>query len=181
MIGLENGSWVYENICKAVIKYCDFGLRETEKYYRMAKIAAYKPTHKEVSFELPDEKGLKFSICIFVPIIIGLQMSDIEKYNDFVNGKNSAPLIDILGDNDIAIGYLSSLLDDLETYNLTDNNQMKKVKLSDKLNLVYDVVFGESNNNEMKSTDIGQYEFSHQMKRTILNVVNMQSDYTSYE
>ncbi|MEL7658172.1 MAG: P-loop NTPase fold protein, partial [Bacillota bacterium] len=44
-IGLNSGSYIYETICKAVIKNNHFELREIAKYYRLAKIAAYKPTH----------------------------------------------------------------------------------------------------------------------------------------
>ena len=46
-IGLENGSWVYESVCKQVVEMFNMGLREIAKFYRVAKTVAYKPTHKE--------------------------------------------------------------------------------------------------------------------------------------
>jgi hypothetical protein len=68
-LGLDNGSYAYKSVCKSVIEYCGVELREIEKFYRMAKIAAYKPTHNNHYFGFSDGNALQFSLCIIVPIV----------------------------------------------------------------------------------------------------------------
>ena len=66
-IGLENGSWVYESVCKQVVEMFNMGLREIAKFYRVAKTVAYKPTHKEHDqwlFAFSDGTGRQF--CFYV-------------------------------------------------------------------------------------------------------------------
>ena len=179
-IGLEDGTWVYETICKAVIETYSFGLREIEKYYRMAKVAAYKPTHNGSFSGFSDGNAMEFSLCIIVPIIIGLRMIDIKLYNDFIEGKNPQPLLDIMGDRDIARGLCSTLLGRNETYAEAQENQTT-VKLSDKLSLVYTALFDDSSRTDWGETRIGSCSFSQRTKDATLRVTSLLSDYASYD
>ena len=98
-IGLENGSWVYESVCKQVVEMFNMGLREIAKFYRVAKTVAYKPTHKEHDqwlFAFSDGTGRQFCFLCIVPLMIGLNMCDRPRYNKFIQGRNGSPLIELL-------------------------------------------------------------------------------------
>ena len=183
MIGLENGSWVYESVCKAVIDYCDFGLREIEKYYRMAKIAAFNPTHNNSYYGFSDGNGLQFSLSIILPIIIGLRMKDFDLYNQFVTGENVEPLIDIMGDGTIANAFCNGLLERGETYDkrFREDEEKKLVRLEDKLTEVYQALFVGNNRTPWDEIHIGEYSFSKQTKEKIMRAASMLSEYASYE
>lgn len=184
MIGLEDGSWVYESVCKAVINYCGFGLREIEKYYRMAKIAAFTPTHNRSYYGFSDGNGLQFSLSIIVPIVIGLRMKDHSLYNQFVTGENVAPLIEVMGHGDIAQGFCNGLLErGTETYdNKCRGEEGKKlVRLEDKLTEVYNALFGDNNRRPWDEVNVGEYSFSTETKEKIMRAASMLSDYSSYE
>ena len=180
-LGLDNGSWIYESVCKAVIEYLGLGLREIEKYYRFAKIAAYKPTHQRSGYDFSDEKANQFSLCIIVPIVIGLRMVNTELYDDFITGKNPNPLLDIVGDGDIARGYCSALLNRSESYDADPKAQTTHVSLRDKLVLAYKALFDDSMRGEYDETRVGEYTFSKRTKSLVLRVSSMISEYANYE
>lgn len=178
-IGLDNGTWVYESVCREVIDYCGFELRETEKFYRMAKIAAYRPTHDSRVVGFFDGGTMQFALLIIVPIMIGLRMRDIDQYNAFVEGRDSKPLIDIMGDGDIAQGLCNALLDNGETYS-EPREQEVKVLLSDKLHAAYLALFGAHKSGYRKEDHIGKYTFDSHIKDEVLKAASMLSDYATY-
>lgn len=179
-IGLENGAWVYEAVCKSVVETFSMGLRETEKFYRMARLAAYKPTHNHSYSGFSDGNAIQFSLCIIVPVILGLRMTDIQLYNDFIAGKNPQPLLDIMGERDIARGICSTLLDRNETYEEAKEKQTT-VKLSDKLRSAYTALFDDSSRSDWGETHIGSCTFSQQTKAATLRATSLLSEFASYE
>ena len=180
-IGLEDKKWSFESICKAVIGYFGFSLREVEKFYRHTRIAVYRPTHDHGQFDFADEKAEEFSLCLIVPIVIGLKMKDISLYNDFINGKYPEPLCSIFGDGDIAKAFCSGLLEPTETYDIKLKDRREYVHLTEKLQQVYRVVFAGSDTDKAGQAQIGVYSFSKQLKDQILKAASMLSDYADYE
>lgn len=178
-IGLADGMWVYESVCKAVIETYSFSLRELEKYYRMARVAAYEATHNQRFYDFSDENALSFSLHIVVPIIIGLRMIDAKLYNDFIAGNNPQPLIDVIGDRDIARGICSTLLDKNETYADSVENRTT-VKLQDKLCLAYAALLKDSSRTEWGEKRIGSCLFTQRTKNVTLQVSSLLSNYASY-
>ncbi len=180
-IGLENEQWVFETVCKAVIRHYSFGLRETEKFYRTAKIAAYKPTHKNNYLGFLDGDAL--SLHIIVPIIIGLRMANMTLYYDFINGKNSKPLIDIMEGGDIGSSICSMLLEQNETYDEEHHtDEQIVVSLADKLNQAYNALFViEDYDHPWRERRVGQCTFRKQTKERIMSVTSLLSEYTSFD
>lgn len=178
-LGLDNG-YAFESVCKSVIEYCHFELREIEKFYRIAKIAAYEPTHHRTYWGFSEGEALQFSLCIVVPIVIGLRMSNRVLYNDFIHGRNSEPLIQVLGSGDIAKGYCSSLLNQTETYG-TPKNQEKNVLLTDKLDLVYKALFEENGGTSGREIRVGECTFSRQTREAVMRATSLLSEFTSFE
>lgn len=181
-IGLDNMQYTYEYVCRLVVDYCHFEVREIGKFYRMAKVAAYIPTHDNKSRPFSDGKGFEFSMCSIVPIIIGLSMTDLSLYNEFIEGKNSQPLLDILGDRDQAKYYFcSELLGPSETY---EDNPMDKTKttvsLSDKLTAAYIALFSKKEESLLDSTKVGECTFTYYTREIVLKTASLLSEYAMY-
>ena len=59
----------------------------------------------------------KFFLLIYIiPILEGLKIVDISLYDEFVNGENSKPIMDIYKESDVGDWMASKLLNDDESY-----------------------------------------------------------------
>ena len=180
-IGFDN-YLVFEDVCKAVIRHYSFGLREIEKFYRTAKIAASAPVHSKSFTGFPDGNGFTIGLVLFVPVIIGIQLVDTSLYYDFINGKNSKPLLEIIGDGEIARGICSMLLEQDETYDVEQHNSKQTVVLlEDKLNQAYNALFSKEYDYTRREIDVGNCSFSKQTRDKIMRITSMLSEYTSFE
>lgn len=180
-IGLSNGSHVYEAVCREVIKKNHFELREIAKFYHLAKVAAYKPTHNgNNQFIFPEHKALQFCLMCVVPTMIGIKISNFERYNAFVQGKDSSPLIEVMSSNKFATGLISSLLNHKETYNEPKQEGEVKVKLTDKLNDIYKALFSHDYTNDTYDITIGDLEFSQKTRDTIMRAESLLTGYSDF-
>lgn len=183
-IGLNNGSYVYEAVCKTVIEQNHFSLREIAKFYRMAKVAAYAPTHdnNRYDFSFPDEKATQFCLMFLVPIIIGLKISNFSKYEAFIGGKDSSPLRDLLINTEIGSGLRRNLLSSNETYDETEQTErIKLVSIEAKLEALYDALFIRQYTSQSYSVQIGQMRFGRETRATLLRAVSALSKYANFE
>lgn len=179
-IGLDE-SYTFEIICKSVINYCNFGLREIEKFYRMAKVAAYEPTHNKHSLDYREAQNARhLSFCIIAPIAIGLRMMDTTLYNDFLNGEKPDLLYTIIGDSDINRGIFHTLLNNNETYDETVNDSQVRVLLKDKLTEMYQTLFCENGITEFNEIYIGGCAFNNRIKESVLRIISGLSEYMSF-
>ena len=117
-LGLYNSSNIYETVCKNLINRYHLSIREQLKFYRVAKTAAFKPTHLHQYY--PSEDTYVFCCMIIVPLLIILSMVDSSLYNDFVKGRNGAPLIEFYKDTGVSNYLVKKLFDRSE--NKSDNS-----------------------------------------------------------
>lgn len=179
-IGLDNGSFVYEKICREVIKVNHFELREIAKYYRLAKAAAYKPTHSRYQVGFSDENALQFCLMCVVPIMIGVKISNTECYNAFVKGKDSSPFIEVMGSGKLGISTCSLLLKNNETFDEATQQDKVSVKLVDKLNAVYEALFAHDYSNGTYEKIIGDLQFSQKTRNDLIRAVSLLSDFSDF-
>lgn len=177
-IGLETG-YGLEKIARKVIDVYDMELREVTRFYRQVKTAAYEPTHesKKWDFSFLDGRGKQFLIMYVVPILIGLKIVDMSLYEEFVNGKNSKPFMDIYKDSREGEWMLSRVLNADESY--TEGGK-KLVTKEEKLQELYNAIFVTEYTNGMYHTILGDYEFSEDSKRFVKSVEGMLSVYADY-
>ena len=71
------------------------------------------------------------------PILVGLKIVDISLYNDFVNGKNSKPLMDIYKESDLEDWLCSGLLNRDEAFEEIEGKTL--VTVEQKLQSLYEV------------------------------------------
>lgn len=179
-IGLES-SYGLEEISRKVIDTYNMELREITRFYRQVKTAAYEPTHdsKKWDFAFPAGRGRQLLLMFITPILVGLKIVDISLYNDFINGKNSKPLMDIYKDSDLGEWLCSKLLNKDESYRETDGKTL--VTVEQKLQSLYEAVFVTEYTNRIYHTMIGDFEFNSESKDFVKNVESMLSVYADYQ
>ena len=167
-IGLESG-YVLEDVCKRIIETYNMELRELSRFYYQIKLAVYNPTHDKGkwNFMFPDEKGKQLILLYIVPILVGLKIVDITLYNEFVDGKNAQPLIDIYLDSEIGERLVRGLS--------VDNEVIEKSDVKQKLQELYEAIFKTEYTNNSYETTIGDYAFDCNSKAFAKTTASMLS------
>lgn len=177
-INFENSYYTFDIVCNAVIENYDLQLREIAKFIRLAKIAAYEPTHESRKFKFlfSDGKAKQFCLIYIVPIMIGLKICNINLYDKFVSGNDYTPLIEVM--NKFQHHNFNDLLNSDETFDEKEIDK-KLVTLEDKLKQIYDALFVTVYSSNHYQTVMGNYDFENTTKDFLLRTVNMLSQYTS--
>ena len=173
-IGLESG-YVLEDVCKRIIETYNMELRELSRFYYQIKLAVYNPTHDKGkwNFIFPDEKGKQLILLYIVPILVGLKIVDITLYNEFVDGKNAQPLIDIYLDSEIGERLVRGLS--------VDNEVIEKSDVKQKLQELYEAIFKTEYTNNSYETTIGDYAFDCNSKAFAKTTASMLSVYADFQ
>lgn len=176
-IGLRDQYGYYEKVCKAVMRYCNFSIRETERFYRSAKIAIKKYFDVR-GRDYDDErvKATRFSSLVFVPLLIGLRMQSMSLYTAFTNGDDGTPLVDLFSRAPEVLSACADLLNDAETYKQINSETKKLVQPKDKLLQAYGAVFGKNNSSVGMGVLVGNSLFYPGIKQEVLRAANLLSD-----
>lgn len=83
----------------------------------------------------------EFGVKVLVPIIIGTRIADIDKYEKFIRGEDSAPLIDIAKEDQIPSYCRMLLLGYGETFMRESKGDKTYVDFTERLQKVYDGIF----------------------------------------
>ena len=179
-MGMDSG-YILEKVSRKVIDTYNMELREATRFYRQVKTAAYEPTHdsRKWDFGFSDGKGKKLLLMYITPILIGLKIVDISLYNDFVNGKNSKPLMDIYKESDLGDWLCSGLLNKDEAFEEIEGKTL--VTVEQKLQSLYEAIFVTEYTNGVYHTMIGDYEFDSNSKHFVRSIESMLSVYADYE
>ncbi len=179
-LAFNDSYYTIDAVINAMIKAFHFELREIAKYLHLVKIAVYDATHdgNKYSFDLSEEKGIHFGLQYVVPLMIGLRISDIERYHSFIHGQDCSPMF-------IAVDFLknrffSRLLSDSETYDKNDA-QKTLVTIQDKLEAVYNALFVTNFEVGMYRVSIGTCTFESGIREKLLKAASLLSNYSNYE
>lgn len=176
-IDFVNTGCVYDMMCYAVIGRYNFSIRETAKYLMFVKAAAYDPTHgntKKHSFVFAKGQAIRFCLHYVIPIMIGLKFADSNRYERFICGKDVTPLLEFA---DVSEGFFDKLLGRDESYG-PSINAASIVTVKEKLEEVYDALFGTTYDGITYQKYVGEYEFNKQTKELILRTASLFSTYT---
>jgi len=181
-IGFNDSHYTYDVVSGIVIRHFHFEMREIAKYVRLTRIAGYSVSRDSSHrFSFSDEVGLQFCLLCLVPIMIGLKISDTTRFSAFINGKDSSPIIEILGSGDYAKSMCSQLLGNNEAYSeIKSDKPMKIVKLEDKLNEIYDALFIYKYEGSNYQKNIGGVSFDKSSRAYLLRIVGLLSNFTDY-
>ena len=176
-IDFNSSRYLYDIMCHAVIIRYNLSIRETAKYLRLAKMAAYDVTHdntKGHSFAFAEGKAIQFCLLYIVPILVGLKIVDSNRYETFIRGKDSSPLLEFV---DVRDYIFNKLLDRGETYEAC-GDEYKVVTIEEKLVQVYDAIFNTDYDGSIYEKNVGEYEFNKQTKEVILRTTSLFSKFT---
>ena len=178
-INFNNSHYTYDIVCDAVIKAYHFELREIAKFIRLSKIAAYAPTHddRRFDFSFSDGRAIQFGLLYITPIMIGLKISDSTRYEEFINGKDYMPLVEV-SDN-LRERFFEELLGNNEVYEKPKAEQVV-VTIESKLKQVYEAIFVKEYDGRNYCTTVGSYQFSAETKQVLLRTASLLSNYTQF-
>lgn len=170
-IGL-NQSYLIEIVVKQIIKNYNFGLREIGRFIPQVKTAVYSIFGNRYNFSFPDGHEREFMMIYIVPLMIGLRIVSISAYNDFVEGKDSKPLQDLLSVSELK-PCLRYLLNDGET--LESDVEKECVSTQQIIDKLYYAIFKHQYD---FSIALGRYYFGKRSKQFAIEVLTMMSSYT---
>ncbi len=178
-------SFIYNDMCLAVIDNYRFELREIAKYFRLTRIAYTPGSGKSLTSGRSERNAEDFSNAYILPILIGLKMVDESKYAAFIAGKNSEPLLEFLD-------FLNSewLLNGNESYNEKECKKLaiagekeeeckRLVTIDAKVEQVYKALFGRMDRND-RDLHVGQLTFTANIRKHLMKTVSLLSNQADY-
>lgn len=154
---------VYDLLRRDVIKHYNFQMREIIRYYKATSIVA--PKESDIWANQGGQNALEYSLAFALPVAIALQQSDINRYNEYINGNDWSPLANLLlsGDYNNSLGIF---LNDNETYDDPRNENEQKVSYKDKIHEFYEALFvKEYKDNYTYGYVIGNTRFSENTRK----------------
>lgn len=175
-IGLQSSYYV-DLVTKRIITMFKFELREITRFYTQVKAAVYIPTHenRKYDFSFSEGKGKYFVLSVIVPLLIGLKIADITKYDEFINGHDVGPLRELLGmdEDDRILGYM---INDNESFEKEDGKEL--VTYDDIIKRIYEAIFVNQYTGMNYCTKLGQYQFTKESKVLAINSASMMTHYS---
>lgn len=165
---------MYNEMCIHVIQYFSFSLRETERYLQIVKIAGHNASNPPHFW---DGTALYFATVHFVPILIGLSMTDLESYKRFILGQKEDilyGLLDGMGDY-----MLFDLLD--ISYRNTEPGTDIVEEAKNKIMEIYRTLFSPNGFNFEKRKQIGRMTFSESTHNGLMEIVSLLAPNANYE
>jgi hypothetical protein len=169
--------YIYDRMCRQVIQYFSFSLREIERYMQMMKIAAYSSTHNTYGPSFSEQKASYFATVYFVPIMIGLNMADLDGYKEFIQGKKPDILFEIIGNVNDYIRY--DLLGITNANEVGESEILKEVE--NKITEIYFTLFSLGGFDMIREKRIGQMLFTENTRNEILETASLLSKYANYD
>ena len=125
----------YDVVCRAFIQTYDLSMREISRYVVATKFVA----PKNQSYYNPS--STYFAKNVVLPVMIGLKLRSARQYNEFINGDNSKPLIDVA--KNVPWQCYDFLLSEGECYAEDEifADGKKGILLENRLNEYYGVLF----------------------------------------
>lgn len=175
-------NYIPATVCIESAKYFRFSLREVERYGRMMKIA--NRAIQSQPGKNPDSNATAFAACYVVPIVLALQMYDIELYNRFMDGLEPDPMINILlrPGTDMRTDFLIFPGENYQPENFTIESSEGSVDipLSDRLRDVYSALFSRRFGTGLREIRIGKMTFSDNTCRCVEEISSMLSPQSDY-
>lgn len=164
-------------VCKVIIKNYNLSLRQINKFYKLLKISTFNV------FNTPEENlfAIRRYVSLVNPLIIVLNIVDINKYNNFINGSDLRPLIELL-----EYLYNSKYKDKVKErfLNLENDNNMNNdviySKLQEQFKKIYGFIFVNDDSKNYQHC-VGEVYFNIKLKKSIQDSLNLLSDLSYFE
>lgn len=172
-LNLKNESKSAHFIIDSVFTKYNFQLREIRKFMILYNIIMCNKNVDNMLYSL--ENAYNFAMVFIVPILIALKITDVNAYDDFVDGKNSGYFSEILEEYQLTTHGLTVLLDENESY--IDKENYIKVTKKEKLEKLYYTIFAR-NDISYKGYNVGKVFVYKNTKKDILEAVSLLADFS---
>lgn len=180
-IGFDVRSYTYDMVAAEVINTYHMEMREISRYIQLLKIAAYSPTHDgNKMFYFFEGKGLQYGLLLVIPVMIGLFVTDTERYNRFINGDDGSPLHEVFIGKAISDRMFDAMLTKKQTF-AESNDTLTHVELSDILDAFYNVLFKVEFTGSRYEYTLGELSFTAETRDILLRTASLLSPYTMTE
>lgn len=186
-IDFQSDYYTVDFVCKKIIEKFHFSLREISRFLKAMKIAEYELTHSD-RFSFSDPEQLTARICeiYLVPLLIALEISDMNAYTQLISGQNPEKMIELCEWIDSSYsGHFRDFLTRDEVYDNAPENEKKDKKvvtLKEKVTAVYEAIFVKSYTaRDDYHGFVGNCEFKAETKTYLLRLVSTLSPFSKYE
>lgn len=169
-----------EEVCRVlrhISETLNLTIRELCKFYDLVNVSGMKSCFNETE---------DFMFKYIVTLCLALKITDITLHDEFIQGKNVQPLLDLY-DNDFGEYICKLLLNDREKIvevkkidNVSLDNQ-DAVTREDKLKELYETIFVKNYTAKDYKTRLGSYIFTEDSKKFISYVESSLSVYSLYD
>lgn len=170
-IGLNHDRYFYDQVCQAVVNTYNFSLRETAKFFRLAKTAAYESARSVgYSFDRANDLFLQY----ILPVMIGGKLNNHAKYTAFINGFDGSMLFDFHEKNIELVNRICS------RYIPEDANRNPVVTSLEFIEQFYDAVFVEQYTNK-HIVELYEMDIYKEHRSRFIRISNALSGLADYE
>lgn len=166
---------MFDYVCESVIREYQLEMRDIAKYIRLAKIAVPKSVRKGDMLCIPEISASYIYQVYVIPIMIGLKLTDAERFENFVNGKDCTPLLDF--QKCFSKGCFVDLAL-VERYEKSSNDIAADIEK--KIKEVYDAIFVEKYEDESYRL-IGNMYFDQKTKNSVMCIAGLMSSSASFD
>lgn len=166
---------IFNYVCESVIREYQLEMRNIAKYIRLAKIAVPKSVRKGDMLCIPEISSSYIYQVYVIPIMIGLKLTDTERFENFVNGKDCTPLLDF--QKCFSKGCFVDLAL-VERYKKSSNDIAADIEK--KIKEVYDAIFVEKYEDESYRL-IGNMYFDQKTKNSVMCIAGLMSSSASFD
>lgn len=162
---------------------CDVELKQTElrdcsQFAQQTKTACRrKACNFSFRADSNEERGFYFALIYIVPIVIALRIGPREKYSDFINGKDSSPLIEVFATCAIADWAIAHLRHEPAALG---NDEYTAEQRIGALQLAFNAIFATKYNEKAPFKKVGMLTFNKETKERILAVAGLLTDAAEY-
>lgn len=177
----SDSQYVLNMIIKRISETYNMELREITRFYRQVKTAVYEATlenNKLYSYS-EYEQSKKLILLYIVPVIVGLKIVNTPLHDEFVDGKNAQPLIDIFDTEEFGNWFLSGLLNRDESF--MDEENKKRISHKQKITDLYNAIFVNDYRVRKECSILGNHSFGASSKAFAISAASMFSDYVNFE
>ena len=170
-------------IIKKIISDYSLTMREICRFIKIYKLT--KPSDLRVNNFLYSrgpvskavENGFHFLKTCVLPLLVALQLTDSKKFNNFITGKDSQPLVDLL--HNIDFPYLSSLdISSMPIYETKGNSCIKDV-----LSCLYQKIYNPSFEYDfyLYGNNLDNLKFDPKIVKVVHESLGLISEFNKFE
>ena len=170
--GLYSNNSVFDNSMNLVIKKYNLQLREITRYIDISRKIVADYVYEKQDYNTNCQNVI---MQLIVPIVVALKITNLEKYSDFVSGRDSSPLLDFYNDGESIknVRYHLSFFYNDDFYLLSLTNIMLEIdSIHDILNKFYDGLFKKGN------VDIGKCTITDSERKYFHKIISLLSENT---